>query len=175
MITLPQLLESRDVRAKHQKDLLLAYPGCTLVCLTVQLPGPEKRTPESLLIGGAGLAALLDRFGSVLSHTHTRDLPTGYEAYFLIPLDPFGVKRICCAIEDTHPLGRMMDIDVFSPSAAEQDVLQPLRREDLGLTARQCLLCGLPARECMRMKSHSREELLECIRSKVNNYLSVSE
>ena len=55
MITLGQLLDSRDRRVQHQKQLLLAYPGCSLICLTVQLPGPVKRSPDSLVIGGAGL------------------------------------------------------------------------------------------------------------------------
>ena len=81
MIKLPQLLESRDRRAAHQRELLEAYPACSLICFTVQLPGSVKRNANSLLIGGAGLEALLNRFGSVLRHVQVKDLETGYEAY----------------------------------------------------------------------------------------------
>ena len=63
MITLEQLLASRDARAQHQRDLLAAWPGHTLICLTVQFPGPVKRSASTLIVGGAGMAALLDKFG----------------------------------------------------------------------------------------------------------------
>ena len=163
MITLEQLLDSRDRRVQHQKELLSAFPGCSLICLTVQLPGPVKRSSESLIIGEAGLAELLNRFGSVLRHVHVRDLETGYEAYLLVPMAARDVKRICCRIEDTHPLGRMMDIDVM-------DSVVPLSRADIGLPPRQCLLCGNEARYCMRARTHSTEELLEKIRQLVLAY-----
>ena len=163
MITLEQLLDSRDRRVQNQKELLSAFPGCSLICLTVQLPGQVKRSSESLIIGEAGLAELLNRFGSVLRHVHVRDLETGYEAYLLVPMAARDVKRICCRIEDTHPLGRLMDIDVM-------DSVVPLSRADIGLPPRQCLLCGNEARYCMRARTHSTEELLEKIRQLVLAY-----
>ena len=163
MISLDQLLDSRDRRVQHQKQLLLAYPGCSLICLTVQLPGPVKRSRESLIIGQAGLAELLNKFGNVLRHTHVRDLETGYEAYLVVPMKARDVKRICCKIEDTHPLGRLMDIDVL-------DGVEPLSRADLGLPARRCLLCENEARYCMRAQTHSTEQLLEKIRELVLAY-----
>ena len=163
MITLEQLLDSRDRRVQHQKQLLLAYPGCSLICLTVQLPGPVKRSSESLIIGEAGLAELLNKFGSVLRHVHVRDLETGYEAYLLVPMQAAQVKKFCCQIEDTHPLGRLMDIDVM-------DGVVPLSRADIGLTPRRCLLCSNEARYCMRAHTHTTEELLEKIRQLVLAY-----
>ena len=163
MITLEQLLDSRDRRVQHQKQLLLAYPGCSLICLTVQLPGPVKRSPESLIIGEAGLAELLNRFGSVLRHVHVRDLETGYEAYLLVPMAAVELKKRCCQIEDTHPLGRLMDIDVF-------DGVEPLSRTDIGLEPRRCLLCDNEARYCMRAHTHSKEELLAKINELVLAY-----
>lgn len=164
MVSLEELLESRDRRAGRQRDLLSAYPGCTLVCLTVQLPGPDKRSPTSLLIGGAGLAALLERLGSVLRHVQVRDLETGYEAYLLLPLPPLEVKRICCEIETAHPLGRLMDLDVLGPDAV------PLDRALLGLPPRRCLLCGQEARYCIRARSHTPEALLRRIEEMVAAY-----
>lgn len=157
MISLEELLSARDARAAHQRELLAAWPGCTLVCLTVQLPGPVKRNADSLVIGGAGLGALLDRFGSTLRHVQVRDLETGYEAYLLLPLPEKMVKRICCEVEEQHPLGRLMDIDVIGPGLA------PVSREDLGLEPRRCLLCDNEARYCMRARTHSHEELLSRI------------
>ena len=72
-------------------------------------------------------------------------------------------KRLCCSIEDGHPLGRLMDIDVIVEG-------KPLSREDIGLAARHCLLCEKPARECMRAHNHSPEEIQDTIDRMVQDY-----
>ena len=171
MITLEQLLESRDRRAGRQRSLLADWPASTLICLTVQLPGPVKRDRRSLLTGGAGLAELLNKFGSVLSHVQVQDLETGYEAYLLVPLDPFTVKRLCCRIEDSHPLGRLMDIDVLF---AEKDgAVRALDRASVGLPPRRCLLCDNEVRYCMRARTHAPEALLDRIDTLLENFAIV--
>ena len=110
-ITLAELLDSRDKRVKHQKDLLGANPGKSLLCLTVQLPGPEKRNATSLKIAKAGVEAVRKAF--LPEYEELKDLETGYEAYFLVDLPAEEAKRRTCEIEDSHPLGRLMDIDVL--------------------------------------------------------------
>ena len=164
MITLEQLLASRDARAQRQQDLLAAWPDHTLICLTVQFPGPVKRSASSLVVGGAGLAALLDTFGSVVRHAQVRDLETGYEAYLMVPLPASLVKKTCCHIEDTHPLGRLMDIDVLAAGG------HPLDRSSVGLEPRRCLLCDQPARYCMRAHTHTTAELLSKIEQMVADF-----
>ena len=163
MITLEQLLASRDARAAHQQALLTAFPGHTLICLTVQFPGPVKRSASTLVVGGAGLAALLDKFGSVVRHAQVRDLETGYEAYLVVPLPALLVKKTCCQLEDTHPLGRLMDMDVLESGHL-------LDRASVGLPPRRCLLCEEPARYCMRARTHNTEELLEKIEQMVADF-----
>lgn len=163
MITLEQLLASRDARAAHQQALLSAWPGHTLICLTVQFPGPIKRSASSLVVGGAGIAALLDAFGSVVRHAQIRDLETGYEAYLLVPLPASLVKKTSCGIEDTHPLGRLMDIDVLESGRL-------LDRASMGLPPRGCLLCEQPARYCMRAHTHTLEALLCKIEQMVTDF-----
>ena len=165
MITLEQLLESRDRRAAHQTELMRAFPGTALVCLTVQLPGSVKRNARSLVIGGAGLAALTDIFGSVLSHLQVKDLETGYEAYLLVRLPARLVKSLCVSIEEEHPLGRLMDIDVRTPEGA-------IDRQAIGIPPRKCLLCDNEVRYCMRAKNHTTEELLKRIDEIVREFVT---
>lgn len=167
-ITLERLLESRDRRVARQQELLAAFPGCSLVCLTVQPPGPVKRSSESLIVGGAGVAALLERFSGQVTHLEIRDLETGYEAFALLPLPALEVKRICCEIEDTHPLGRLMDLDVLSEGSPA-----PLGRDVLGLAPRKCLLCDQPARYCMRAGTHDKAALLARAKQMVNEFSHV--
>ena len=113
-MTLQDLLDSRDARVARQRELLMEHPGMSLLCLTVQLPGPVKRNDISLKIAKAGVEAVREAF--TLEFEEQRDLETGFEAYFLVNMPPFDVKRLACTIEDTHPLGRLMDLDVVVPS-----------------------------------------------------------
>ncbi len=161
MVSLDQLLLSRDNRVAFQQDWLRKHPGCSLVCLTVQLPGPEKRNELSLTIGQAGREALLQRFPGCL--VAEKDLETGYEAYFSVAEEALTVKKLCCEVEESHPLGRLMDIDVLGADG-------PVSRQAVGREPRKCLLCGNEVRYCMRAKTHTREELLARIRQMVNEY-----
>ena len=115
-VTLEQLLQSRDKRAQHQRDLLGENPGKSLLCLTVQLPGSEKRNGMSLAIAKAGVEAIREAFKPEFEEL--LDLETGYEGYFLVSLEALEAKRRTCRLEDTHPLGRLMDIDVLVSTAS---------------------------------------------------------
>jgi len=150
VITLQELLESRDKRAARQGELLRQYPGRALVCLTVQLPGPEKRNVSSLKIAAAAVEAIEKSFGP--EYKELRDLETGFEGYFIVPESPLEAKKKAVEIEETHPLGRLMDIDVPG-----------MDRASAGLPPRKCLLCNNEVRYCMRAKTHTREELLKKI------------
>ena len=161
MITIEQLLQSRDARVAFQQKLLKENPDASLLCFTVQLPGPEKRNAVSLKIAKAGLEALQQLFPGCLASE--KDLETGYEAYFLVPMEPTEVKRITCRLEAGHPLGRLMDLDVLGPMGA-------VSRASLGLEPRKCLLCDREVRYCMRARNHTTEELLARITKMVNEY-----
>lgn len=161
MITLQELLDSRDRRARRQGELLSQFPGRALLCLTVQLPGPEKRNALSLKIARAGVEAIEKRFNPVFKETN--DLETGFEGFFVIDGQPLEVKKAAAELEDTHPLGRLMDLDVIGPEG-------PLGRADIGLPQRRCLLCEKPARYCMRAGSHTHEELMAKIKQLVSSY-----
>ena len=172
-ITLTELLASRDARVEHQKELAEKYPRASLICFTVMLPGSVKRDWRSLLIADAGVVAIrqvFGRFGHLL-YEEERDLETGFEAYFVVDMPALEVKRLCCSIEDEHPLGRLMDIDVVCHFDRSGEIsLKPLSREDIGLAARHCLLCDKPARECMRAHRHSPEEIQDTIDRMVQDY-----
>jgi len=197
-LTLEEILNSREARVARQRELLETNPGLSLISLTVQPPGPVKRNDAALVIAEAGVAAVRKAFK--VEYEELRDLDTGFEGFFLVNMDPLETKRLTCRIEDTHPLGRLMDLDVivlagaavelrpYSAAASEakrewtrpsssgcpaETTVAPIGREELGLGPRKCLLCDRPARECMRARTHSIEELLENIQTLVNSYLNL--
>ena len=164
-ITLDALLQSRDNRHALQQQLLQQHPGSTLVCLTVVMPGSVKRNLYSVVTAQAALTALLDRLGEQVQAVRARDLETGYEAYLITGLPALEAKRVTCDIEDSHPLGRLFDIDVMDTDGT------PISRQTVGGEARRCLLCDHEARWCMRNHSHSQEELMAHIKKLIEDYV----
>lgn len=164
-ITLDQLLASREERASFQKELLKSYPGKTLVCLTVIMPGKVKRNLQSLIVAQAALTALVSAFGDSMLKLVVRDRQTGYEAYLETTLSHGEAKRKTCSIEDTHPLGRLFDLDVIDADGV------PISRETIGLNPRKCLICDNEARYCMRNRTHTLSELSARIDEMIEAYV----
>ena len=165
-ITLAELLEARDNRRKTQIELIASNPGKTLVVMTVNIPGPEKQTADSVAIGKEGVRTLMETF--LQDDLIVRDLYTGFEAFLLVNQDKQEAKKLAMQIEDTHPLGRLMDIDVFNDDAT------PISRNDNGRPSRRCLVCGGDARVCMRTFAHPLPQLTSIIHSMVNEFFQQS-
>ena len=165
MITLEQLLLSRDRRASRQRSLLEQYPSGALLCLTVQLPGNEKRSPLSLKI--ASVAACAVRAAFEVKHEELYDFETGYEGYFVVDVGPESAKTVAVELEESHPLGRLWDLDVIVPDGGG---VRPLSRPELGFPERRCLICEKPARYCIRARAHSSAELVGRMKEMVEAY-----
>lgn len=188
MVTLNELLASRDSRHAMQQKLLAEHSGKTLVCLTVVMPGSVKRNQQSLIVAHAAVEQMIGsyelgvrndelgvrndelgvrndelgiRFGGRLIE---RDLETGYEAYLITDLPLLEAKRIAVQIEDTHPLGRLFDIDIIDKDGV------PVSRDRVGSSPRRCLVCNREARYCMRMRWHTQDEIWERINAMVDEY-----
>ena len=117
------------------------------------------------VVAHAAVKAIREQFNGFIDQMEELDLSTGYEAYLLTPLSLSDAKRRACEIEDTHPLGRLFDIDVIDHMAS------PVGRDSIGKQPRRCLLCDHEARYCMRNHSHSPEELHRKIEQMVSDYV----
>ena len=181
-ITLDELLVSRDARHAMQQKLMAEHSGKTLVCLTVVMPGSVKRNQQSLIVARAAVEAMRKAYNisdDLLPETELltnelkaeageclveRDLNTGYEAYLITPLPLLEAKRVAVDIEDTHPLGRLFDIDVIDAQGI------PVSRDRVGGQPRRCLVCYHEARYCMRMRWHTQEEIWARIKQMTDDY-----
>ena len=209
MVTLNELLASRDSRHAMQQKLLAEHSGKTLVCLTVVMPGSVKRNHQSLVVAHAAVEQMIRSYELGITNDELgvrndelrvrsdelgvrsdelgirsdelgvksdelgiryggrlieRDLETGYEAYLITPLPLLEAKRIAVQIEDTHPLGRLFDIDIIDKDGV------PVSRDRVGSSPRRCLVCDREARYCMRMRWHTQEEIWERINAMVDEY-----
>ena len=181
-ITLDELLASRDARHAMQQKLMAGHSGKTLVCLTVVMPGSVKRNQQSLTVARAAVKAMRKAYNisdDLLPETELltnelktetreclveRDLNTGYEAYLITSLPLLEAKRVAVDIEDTHPLGRLFDIDVIDAQGI------PVSRDRVGGQPRRCLVCDHEARYCMRMRWHTQEEIWARIKQMTDDY-----
>jgi holo-ACP synthase CitX len=126
--------------------------------MTVVLPGPVKRDARSLKVAEAGVKAVQDVLSPVYRELFDRE--TGFEGFFIVDGQLLDVKKACCEIENEHPFGRLMDLDVLEPIG---DTVVPVSRERVGEAPRKCLLCDRPARECMRAHTHPFGEIVQTI------------
>ena len=154
-VTVMDMMQARDLRAMRQKELLQQY-GQTLLCFTMNIPGPVKTS--SLILEGAALGRrLLSRAflreGIVPVYHLDTDAPTGPESFYVLPLPALQVKRMCADIEEYSALGRLFDMDVLTPEGRK------VERQELGLPGRSCLLCSRDAQACARSRTHTVPQL----------------
>ncbi|MDD3832035.1 MAG: citrate lyase holo-[acyl-carrier protein] synthase [Clostridia bacterium] len=164
-ITLEQLLEAKECRARTQRLLIDKY-RLPLISLTIMAVGQVKLTSDTILVGDAILEQLKQSFNDNIVYTCVTQLPTGYNAMLVVNGDVFDIKRTCVNIEHSHPLGRLSDIDVLG-----LDYI-PLTRQQVGQPARTCLMCQQDAHICVRAKTHSQQQLNQCIQTIITAYQS---
>ena len=155
-ITLEQLLESRDKRAEFQTILLKGY-NTPLVSFTVNMPGKVKKNYRSARIFDAGVTAIREALAGHIVYFKLLDNLTGPEGYFAVDMAADELKAAMCRIEEEHPLGRLMDIDVLSAPGRH------VSRTELGQQPRKCLVCGGMAAACTRSRAHPVEQLIAAI------------
>ena len=149
--TLQEILEARDRRAERQRQLLSQYEK-TLICFTLNIPGPVKYdtlVAEGFLIGCEKLEAQLLAMGYPVIYSQRLPRHTGCEAFYVVDAAAEKVKALTVAIEEENSLGRLFDMDVLTIDG------QKLERS----TERKCLLCENSARVCGPIRAHSSQQL----------------
>ena len=147
-VTVADMLDARDRRAERQKRFLETSP--VLICLTMNIPGSIKTSPEILAAFREGVRRVQSAVGA---RPILYEAFTGPEAYVPLNADAEVVKQEMCRIEDEEPLGRLFDLDVLTGNGEKHGRLA------LGFSPRSCLLCGKPAFACARSRAHSVSEL----------------
>lgn len=154
-VSIPELLVSRDERQARQHYWLKRLP-VPLVSFTVVAPGPIKDSELTRRIFNHGVIALLklaQRADWFIREQAALAPTSGPEGMFSIEASARDIKLATIELEQTHPLGRLWDIDVLTPGG------EIISRRHFSLPARRCLLCEHSAAECARGKTHTLSEL----------------
>ena len=148
-VTLQQVLQAREDRVRMQHQFLELHQ-CPLICFTMNIAGPVKFSPLILRGFQAGLEALEHALPrkTILACQINREV-TGCQAIYSVAMEAEALKKLCTAIEDASPLGRLFDMDVIGTDGKK------LERPNL----RGCMVCGKPDRSCAAGRLHPVSQL----------------
>lgn len=164
--TLDIMLEARDRRRELQMQHFSSDKKETLVVATVVSPGLYKLTERTAIVAKAERQCLKNAFEKDIKEWREYDLPSGHETWLVIDCTAEEAKQKTVDIEEHHPLGRLFDIDVILPGPT------PMTRGEIGLPQRRCLICSNEARECMRARRHTTDEIAAYINNLIDKYAS---
>ena len=169
-VNVMQMAAARERRVQKQLEMLCENPAASLLCFTMNIAGPVKRTA---LITRAFFRACKEiemQFcrvkTKVLSKTVINE-KTGLEAFFAVSMPPKELKMLALELENYGEVGRLYDMDVLFLDGGEKiaslsDAMKRIRkieRGELGFDERKCLICGKSAKECTSRRIHSVPEL----------------
>ena len=166
-VELPAMLDAREARAQRQAALHAAHPDAVLVSFCLNIPGPVKTNDLLRRLFDEGIAEIVKQLTISGADCLAREevhVPTGDEALLAVTgAEAAAIKTAMTSLEESHPLGRLFDIDVLAPDGTK------LSRP----TPRRCLLCGRQAQDCARSRRHSVKELTEHIQTMLLEYYHV--
>lgn len=146
------LLAARDRRHAALVAVLGEAAPATLF-VSLNIPGPDKAPPGALPVFAWALRAARQNFPGLALRVEADDALGPY-AIATLAAPPRNAKLRCLRIEASHPVARLLDLDIHSADA------RPVDRKSLGLSPRPCLLCAQPAVDCMRARRHPYPELI---------------
>ena len=128
-----------------------------VVSVKANVPGGNKNISHSVM--------LVSYFSRIIKNRQCRDIEMhgGFDGAWSAGRVQSGenFKKASVSIEENHPLGRFIDIDVTLCGEEKS-----LSRASM----RKCFLCDNPAFVCGRAGTHSAEELLNCFTGSTEKY-----
>jgi holo-ACP synthase len=168
-VTLEEMLRFREEKVRMQEELQKKHEESVIVALGMNIPGPIKYSPEILEAFKAGTKAIGTSLNSqelgVAGEIEVTKKEGCLKILSVESDDPFFIKKMMVNIEETHPLGRLYDIDVYDKEG------KGISREAFGAPVRRCLLCGQEAKVCGRNRSHTVEELYKRVEDIIRTWL----
>lgn len=157
------ILEAREQRT-HQINQIYKS-GSLIICVKANIPGVDKNLNEAhFLVRLFTLRIQKDYKCEFIKHFESADGP--YSIIQIKSSDSLKMKQEFILIEDTHPLGRFIDLDLYDHNN------HSLSRLGLKMPYRKCYICGKDAHVCSRAQTHSITSLLEFIKTKIKVYLT---
>lgn len=156
-VSLEEMMAAREQRSFRQLSLFKEYPDTNLLSVTMNIPGAIKTSPKLKQVFEEMVEQIeVSLADQEILFKHYLPLKTGSEFYLLTTLSAQDLKKRMISLETKNSLGRLFDLDVLWLNNGK---MEPVSRQDLGMTARQCYVCSENAKSCGRSRKHSIEEM----------------
>lgn len=148
-------LNAREQRKNKIKDYLNKHPNNSIILIKANMPSALINKPINYF--------LIKIFYNILLQHFKIKTAIFYESadgpYFLFTINnkDINVKKYLINIEQSHPLGRFIDLDYFI------DGYKSVSRTELNYPLRKCFLCDRQAFVCIREQNHSTDEIINFI------------
>lgn len=137
-----------------------------VIAIGANIPGSNKNIPEAHQLMRLFLHVARDQFKILDSKSF--ESPDGPFTLITLPQqDPIVLKKQLIKIEETHPLGRMIDLDLYVPGKQSS-----VSRSELMIGKRTCMLCGGDVDVCRRTYQHTESELISYIKHHVELHIT---
>ena len=133
-VSMQQILLRREQRVLEQRAMLEEAGCSSLVSFTLNIPGPVKQSPALQMVFDAGKKQLSLLLAGHILKKRVTCADTGSELLLALDLAPETVKSRLVQLENSHPIGRLFDMDV-------------LNRDGLPLSRLFCVKCRITAKK----------------------------
>ncbi len=152
-------MDATDIlAARETRAALIKENGDAPAFITVKanMPGKEKVNGEERFV-----VLLFKALLHTLYQTgfHTETTADGHLAYARVDKPASKVKRVSTWLEATHPIGRLVDIDVHENG-------RTLHRTH----KRHCMVCGGDVHTCRRNRRHSHDDIVAHYKKEVHTF-----
>ena len=145
-VVLTDMLQCRERRAQIQDTFIEQY-HCPVISFCMNIPGPVKTNEQIRTAFDSGKNTLLLKLEQ--AEADIKNSIEIHELVLAIDCPAEKIKILTTEIEETHPIGRLFDMDVIDTGG------QKLSRPSY----RKCIICGCQAQECARTRKHTVEEM----------------
>lgn len=154
-VTVEEMMSFRDARVEIQTVMRKKH-GTPVLSFCMNIPGEIKTGERIRRAFEAGLRLLRSRFdaeGIVIAEETERHETAGDEWIAAVNAPAYLIKEIATSIEETHPCGRLFDMDVLDETGRKLSRNVP----------RRCLICEEEATVCARSRRHHLTQLREAV------------
>lgn len=163
-VSIEEILNSREKRAKIQNDFIIKYEK-PILSFTLNIPGNIKVNEDIEKAFFLGKFAIYEELKnkdiSVIDKYEILE-NTGYGLILSLDSNANFLKNIMINLEENHILGRIFDIDIIDVD------FQKLSRKKF----RKCFICDRQAQECARNQTHSIFEVHNKVMSIIKSAIS---
>ncbi|MFC1236545.1 citrate lyase holo-[acyl-carrier protein] synthase [Vibrio sp. F74] len=167
-VSLEQLLNSREQRGIRQREWLNKH-SLPLISFTINMVGEVKVNTLSTVAFEQGIEAIVEccqRSSVFLTEPQRFEANTGLEFIAAASnITALELKAQMVDIEDSHPLGRLFDIDIIDRNGVA------VSRDSMSLPRRRCMVCNDDAKICARSRRHEKSVIIEKMSQLVSSTL----